>query len=400
MSAVTEHYKRATGFSIAAVPLLFIVGLSLCVATVPKVFMDAPSSSGIISVLWTPLEVIATRVTELYESDLFVDSMPTLARWAFLSTFLLPMAAVVASIRAGSIEPIASLLLSLILGLLSLPAVAWLLRFATIIYGAYTNLSQRVSMIDPPPLLRWVAVAVLILALLFALFFFIEGWIGRTVVVVGLGATIALPLASGVFSLGPISALAELLGGAWAWIAGVAGPLLRWALLAILGIAAAIIFLALVAQIGAWLLASLKAAWGSGARSSATADLGAGVGVALSVLLTAASVTPSFRNWLESILGQGLGGDLLQHVPTDISALYPTTYLEYLSDAFSSFSGFPEFALVLVACILGAMSLTVNPGGRRVQDGVGGLLTIAVGRVLLQLVIVAPLLLIMSLDND
>lgn len=148
-----------------------------------------------------------------------------------------------------------------------------------------------------------------------------------------------------------------------------------------IAIGAVLVFLALgiVSQVGTTFWLPVKGAWSAGRASNSNADFAAGAGVALSVILAAASsFNPGFNAWLSAQL-QSL--PLNPTFALDFHGWFPAASIQPWTELFESSSGFPEFGLIVVTLLVGIVSLAFGGQGDYRETGPMAVATASIARV-------------------
>lgn len=170
-----------------------------------------------------------------------------------------------------------------------------------------------------------------------------------------------------------------------------------WLFRIAVGAVLVLLALGIVSQVGTTFWLPFKGAWSAGRASNSNADFAAGAGVALSVILAAASFNPGFNAWLSAQL-QSL--PLNPTFAVDFHGWFPAASIQPWTDLFESFSGFPEFGLIVVTLLVGIVSLAFGGQGDYRETGPMAVATAAIARVTTTLLLTLIILYVMSKLRD
>jgi hypothetical protein len=403
-------FKRRTGVVPAAIPILAALGVVLIVMTVPAVFLEPHEWADVpvLRELWQMLGEAAQWFTGLYNQPGFKSSLTIAANVTLWAVLAMPVAAILRATREESLEPLASTMLALGLGILSLPAILWGWQLVQLVIDVVFNVFSWLDQVGQwfrewiGSLGWWVAfilLAILLVAVVYGVV--VNAGVRRWALRLGIVAAVmyVLFVLLDIHEAELFQTLGEWLAAGWsAFVAGVA-----WVAIFLLKIVIWILIvslaIALLAQFGANFWLPLTAAFGAGGRQSRTVDLAAGSGVALSIVLTAATVNIDFRTWLGVVLSESVLGPYLTWIHTTFGSLIPADSTLVLIDLFESFSGFPEFFFVAIACVVGNVSLTFGARKRSI-DGIGHIITFATARTIMAVLLVLPALIAIKVLSD
>lgn len=320
-----------------------------------------------------------------------------------LALFALPLmwiAALIRTARVRSPRPIQITVLAGLLGLIGIPIatwIGWLLWAAWRIAGYVMDF---IAWIAPwvTRIFLWILVAVMVVAAIAAVVYI--GWIlvrlilaltqGRrwigVLLVAAAVAAVAGALAAGWLD-GLLAVIAHAFAVAWTglvagieWIVALVAPVFGFIGRVIAAVAvflvAAGLFTALFGQIGRIVCLPVAAAVNAGATQGKCADLAAGVGVAGSVVATAAVLDPTFGHWF-AVTWKVTPVFTHLPVPTGIYAfLIPDSAETLLRPAFTGFSSFLDVGLLLLLMVIGTFSLLFSV--KKWQPGARGTLWVPV----------------------
>lgn len=374
VTAFVAWWRSNLGFSPAATPLVIAAGLAFLMISLPQLFAEL---GGTFSFEQPQLRWVIDHLAEWSQS--WDESLrravgPPYSNYLVQGSFFVMPALVVASairaIRAGTRQPIALTVGGLAAGVLAIPAIAWIIEVIIVIVrvarSAAAWVSDAVAWLSGPATVALAATAALavVAAIGYGLFIVAsEHWWPR-VLVVGVVAS----LVAGFAYLGGAALLARFASSVAAaistWSEKYVSPIIEWVVVAsFIGIVALAVTCATVAvlgETGRTIYFSLTSATDAGAMAGRCADLAAGTGVAMSLMLTASVCDPEFRfiftaNWQDvSILGK---------TPFPVfwfDTLLPDLAEDYLAPAFVGYSPIIDSILLTTVGTLGALSLLLS----------------------------------------
>ncbi|OAA18323.1 hypothetical protein UG55_11151, partial [Frankia sp. EI5c] len=376
---VGMRFRRIAGFGFGGIPFIMALGLAYLMATLPELFrlladagVDRPWAEPVTA--W--LETTSADWQRALQEPAITDQVSLLLRGVLLAVPLLWAASLVRAARVGSARPFVAMVTAGVLAVLALPLIGWLCTAGAAVSRFARSVTELIRDVIAwfGPLwlvLGWIFVVLFGLAALAFVGFVIYSIVlflhqnrlwAATAAVIALLAAIAL-----VIRLG-------LLDGIFAWVAGVAqalaswlaaglGWLATWSVIVTLALFVAGSVFAVLGQVGHMLFSQLGSATRAGREQAACIDLGAGMGVTLSLFLCAAIAdVNSFRPVLHEAWRTT---PLVNYLPdpTGTYELLVTDAAErVVSPAFTNYSATVSAVVFLLVAALGLLALLFQEG--------------------------------------
>jgi hypothetical protein len=375
--------------------------------------------SGATAVLDDALKTLAKGAREFsawIASPTVASNLDTITEFALITVALLLPAAVVRSLRESSWMPAALAASGLFAGLVALPVTIWLAIGLWYLYRLGMWLLRIAQIVA-----EWVSGVMLWLSPYVGLLMLVAavGWGVYWLIRASALARVVTACAATVVA---VVWLTDLLDSVWVWLGEVLEPvvsflgmILGWlvvaatyivmfVLYAFIILAAVGLVVALFGTIGRVSVLSVTGAWESGRGAQKVTDLSAGVGLTLGTVLLAASMERSpggFGPWLEHTWH---ATPVVGFIPPPVNLmdlLVPDMAERYLVTFFTGFYPAIDILLLLLVCLVGALSLVLRSGPWDLDDGqrfrVAFPVMMAVG---LALVFALPLVLMALVAQD
>lgn len=395
MNGLAIAWRKWTKYSIPATFPLALAGLVLIMLTFPNPFY-AISRSGLPAGMSFMLEGIYSVTAPLLKqqkaiagsANLYLAIALPFLVWALVG------AGLIRSARARSWAPALSMSVNLGLGVLAFPLFAWIAQIAVWVIGFGGLIAGWVSSLLANGIVRaigMVAGGLLVLAIVVVLVVWAaQSTPGRWAIgIVAVGACVIWVTKDSI-----ASRLAPLLSAIWQAVLpalGVIAEVIGVAIVVIVAIVAWLIAILVFAYLGGNMITPIRDSLKAGREAGAFADVAAGVGIAVSTLITAASYSEAGT--------QGFAHTLLEAARTRVSlpmgslpnvldlrfdAIMPHAFDPLLRTLFAGFNGTPDLLLVAIVCALAALGLIQAAGPiRSMEDAPATILTFAFLRVLL-----------------
>lgn len=408
MRIVSVTLKRFTTYGLLATVSLSAAGFFVILFTFPNLFYTINSTAlpiGMGSLIDAVNGLAGSMVGGQNNSTLKSLRVPLAAVlpcliWGFV------VAALIRSIRARSWQPTRTTLLHLSIGIVSFPVFLWaaqLFIWGAALVGVIANWIQMLLANGIVRVLGFVVLGLVILAALAFLVYWATQSVGARWLVVGLvvaGAgfyfarDLILPIV-----LPPLVA-----------VLGFVATVLGWILIVLVAIVLWVITILVLAYLGGTVVTPFRDAFEAGREPDRLADLAAGVGVATSVLIMAASYSTSGRGNFAALLAQASQlrarfplGSLPTVLDLRFDKIIPPAFDPAMHTLFLGFNGVLDLLVVALACALGLLVLAFTAGSLKDHPGQGPgptIVTLAFLRVLLAfLIVVAAMWLTSSSDS-
>lgn len=412
-SDVREWLRRRMGFPPAAIPVVVLFGAIYLMLTMPAIFEILSRIRFIPGYAQDALALIWEQA-QRWESQARVLSYSGAGIWLTrLSMLAIPALWIAALIRSAVVKswrPFVITASASLLGAIGIPIAAWTGELVVVVWRALDVIVRFFATWILPWILRigfWLVIAAVAAASLYAIYSFVAylvrsgRWVTFLISLVVVGAVVG---AIWLWWLDPIVEFLRWLA-IWierivAWVANLLSPIIVWILRALFAVT---IFVAVVGlaiaffgELGRQFFLPLRSATGAGNDSSRCADLAAGVGVAMSLALTAAVLDPGFGGWFGAIWRDT---PLIGGAPVPIDAygvLLPSAAEDLLGPVFAGYLPIVDVAILVLAAAMGVLSLLFasanwqpGPGSRVVRPvlfAVGGAIAVAVVFLFLMLV--------------
>ncbi len=344
--------------------------------------------------------------TQEWTSAAQTASHSTVGVWLIrLSLFAIPalwLASLIRSVIARSWRPFIITFSASTLGAIGIPIATWGGESVVVVWRVGDAIVAFIVTYILPWVLRiffWGLVALAAYGLVYGAYTFIRFLSEEHLWLAFLAAAAIVGLVFAAAWLGWLhwlwAALQWLLG--WferiiSWIVELLAPVVRWIARAIVAILVFLVVLGLavafLGEVGRQVFLPLRSATGAGRDQGRCADLAAGVGVAMSLALTAAVLDPSFRGLFTSVWHST---PLVERLPVPVHAydtLLPSAAEDLLRPAFVGYLPILDIGVLVLAAALGVLSLLFASARwettadsrviRPVLLGVGGAIAVAV----------------------
>ncbi len=401
-------FRLRTGVSLAGIPVYFLIGIVAILSTVPSLVLGGRWIPSTVPG-WDWLAAVARTSAEVGASPTFAAALAMMAKVGLALFPLVPVAALLRALRAKSHEPLWTTTWSLLLGTVSVLLFSWLVQLgawaieiALLLFDWWSNLTTMVAGERP----LWLSIAggvlggaVILGIIVFGLIFLNEALGAKRLIGWGIavGVVIVAVLVLQRSGWGGLETAGAAASTALAWGGTALTWLGVWLFRIAVGAVLVLLALGIVSQVGTNFWLPFKGAWSAGRASNSNADFAAGAGVALSVILAAASFNPGFNAWLSAQL-QSL--PLNPTFALDFHGWFPAASIQPWTDLFESFSGFPEFGLIVVTLFVGIVSLAFGGQGDYRETGPMAVATAAIARVTTTLLLTLIILYVLSKLRD
>lgn len=372
------------GFAPRMLPIVVLIGLVYLLVTLPEFFgvtarMDVPWSAG--HTFLVRLKTLADDVQPWFAKP----GVHPLSRYTTMAALLavpaLWAAALVRSATARVWRPFVISVAAVFLGLVALPVLTWavelavgLFRLARWLYHAVARFIEWIS-----PVLAVAGLVILGFIVLGALVLAVLGihrarlWL-RTVVVVGLLAIAGALGYYGVFD-GLLAWLRRIAATFAAWISTYVAPIIGWLVSALVVAMVVLVALgavvALFGHVGRTVVLPFASAGGAGREEAKCLDTAAGLGVALSMPLTAATADTAYR---AQFIQDWHATPLIGALPSPVGLydfLLRDPAVHVLAPAFHGFNPTVDLALGALVSIIAIGSLVAGRGAWSTHDRAG-----------------------------
>lgn len=406
MRLVSVTLKRFTTYGLLATVLLSAAGFFVILFTFPNLFYVMNTTNlpiGMGRLIDAVSGLAGSMVGGQNNSTLKSLRVPLAAVLPFL-VWGFVAAALIRSIRAGSWQPTRTTLLHLIIGIVSFPVFLWVAQlfvWGGALLGAIANWIQMLLANGVVRVLGFVVLGLAVLvALALLVYWAIQSVRARWLVVGILVASSGFYFARDLILPVVLPPLAAVLG--------FVATLLGWIFIVVFAIVLWVITILVLAYLGGTVVTPFRDAFKAGREPDRLADLAAGVGVAISVLIMAASYSTSGRGNFAALLAQA--SQLRAHFPLGslptvldlrFDKIIPPAFDPAMHTLFLGFNGVLDLLVVVLACALGFLVLAFTAGSLKDHPGSGPtIVTLAFFRVLLAfLVVVAAMWLTSSSDS-
>ncbi|MBK8463291.1 MAG: hypothetical protein IPL36_09715 [Nigerium sp.] len=410
MKDVHRLYRQWVGYSLGGTLVLVLFGYWLILYTYPNLFyrlgtLDLPFGMGMII---DGTMVLASGAIEASRTG-FVDAlrMPLMIILPSM-IWLLMAAAVIRAIRARSWRPLWVISLNLGLGIAAFPILSWIvvavfwvislaLRAQSWAAGFLSNLGEATWVRTTGGAILAVVVGSALIALLVKVPK--SRWIiGGLVVAGGLLYMFREPLA---LALEPVwGGLGWAVGG----VAAFVGTVFGWLFGVFFAVVAWVFAVAVLAFLGSTMWTPLRDAARSGHRIDRFADVAAGVGVAVSTIITASAYNTNFAQFLLEATEKRADLPVIGLIPNvaDLSfaGIMPSAFDDFFSMLFMGFNGTPDLLIVAVACAIGVVVLAFTSGSYEPSVGQPTIITLGFLRVIVAMAAVMVALWFTTLGSD
>lgn len=405
MRDVSLALRRFTTYGPLATLLLAIAGFWFVLLTFPNLFYSL-ASMGLPAGMGSLIDAVRGVADSLLngQRSLLTGSwrIPLAVALPFLVSALV-VAALIRSARARSWQPATSVLLHLALGVISFPLFSWVAQLIIWVFSFGSMVVGWISALLATDVFRIIGTVLLwigaLAALAFVGYLVVESVTARWVVAGLLAVGVGLYLARDVV----FPFLAPIFSAVFGAIATVVGLVFFLILAALLWVAAILV----LAYLGGTVVTPLRDALRSGREPNRLADLGAGVGVAISTLIAAASFGGTGRTGFAALLTQAATvrsslplGSLPSILELRFDAVMPHAFDPAMRVLFTGFNGALDVAVVVAACILGILVLLFTSGSVETGESGPTIVTLALLRVLLVLVIAVMALWLTSTSSS
>ena len=368
------------GVPLAQIPTAVIVGIVFVFLTLPEFFREIEKLDVNWSIAGAVLDKLdfglhkLTALSGAKVEPFFENPDVKLVRRygtmiALLAAPVLAAAAVIGSARVRSWRPFVMTVGALILGIVALPALCLMIEIgiglARLVLWFYRFVVWVIA---------WASPFLAVLALLFAAGLLVwmivlihraHRWLAASIVVaVVAGAVMAI-------RLGLLDGFFRLVGRLAGWIARYVGPVVGWIVSAILVIAVVLALIGamvgLFGHIGRTVVLPFGAAGHAGSDQEKCIDTAAGLGVALSMPLTAAVTDSEYRKEFLLIWPDT---PLFSHLPPPVDAydfLFRDVAEKLLAYGFRGFN--PTVDLILAVAVSAIAVGSLLFGGKRWSTG-------------------------------
>lgn len=406
MKELAIEWRGVTGYTVRGSLVLTVAGFWLILFTFPNFFYTLSTQGLPLGMGWIidSTRNFSGRIAEL-QNDTFLESLrsPLVVALPYF-VVVLAVAALFRSVRAKSVTPTFSMGANLGLGILAFPLFAWVAQLVVWVIGVAGVVASWVAGLASNGVVRIIGLAflgLLVLGVAIALVWWAAKsprarWIIMGAVV---AITILFLVRDSLAALfGPtgaaIAGFFGILGGGLSTAGGFVGSVLVGALLWFLA-------LVVLAYLGSTLWTPIRDAWGAGRQSDRLADVSAGVGVAISTMITAAAYNGEFHNFMlaaansRSVLPLGSIPNVLD---LQFGAIMPHGFDPIMTALFRGFNGAPDLLVIALACVIGVASLIFTAGPLAPAERPATILTAGFLRVGLVMVGVLLVLLLTSFD--
>jgi hypothetical protein len=397
--------RNRLGFPLAAIPLIMLVGGVYLMVSLPSLFELLARFEWGPAYVQASLRFLAEQAQRLAaRADELSYSGPGV--WLIrLSLFVLPalwLASLIRSVVVRSWRPFVITFSATSLGAIGIPIATWVGECLVVMWRVGETVARFIATYILSwllPVLFWVFIAAVAVGALYGVFVLVRFlarehlWLQVLAVAAVAGAIVGLAY------LGWLGWLWTALVWLWSLIApvieflvGIIGWLLIWAW-RILVVVVVFVFVAGLAvsflgEAGRQVFLPLRSAAGAGRDRGRCADLAAGVGVGMSLALTAAVLDPVFGSRFAAVWETT---PLINRVPLPIDmydALLPSAAEDILRPAFVGFLPILDVGVLVIAAGIGVLSLLFASAYweatsdsrviRPVLLGVGGAISVAV----------------------
>lgn len=410
MEEVRATYRRTVGYGLGGTGLLILFGYWLILFTYPNLFYRLGAQGlpfGMGAVIDGTLALIGDLIDRSRDGFIGALRAPLMIVLP-LMIWLLIGAAAVRAIRSRSWSPLWTVGINLSLGIAAFPILSWIvqlvvwvtsiaLRVQSWIANLLGSLQDALGAWAVSPVILAVIVGVALIALLV----WSPGarWVtGALVAAAGLGYLFR-------------DALSGLLGPLGVWvssaaedIAAIAIAVVSWLLGALLFVIAWVLAAVVLAYLGSTMWTPLRDAARSGRHIDRFADVAAGVGVAVSTIITASAYNPDFARFLAETTKERAELPVIGMLPNvaDLSfaRVMPPGFDEFFFMLFKGFNGTPDLLIVVVACAIGVMALAFTGGSYRPSKGQPTIVTLGFLQVIGAMVAAVVVLWYTSFNSD
>ncbi|GAA0386223.1 hypothetical protein GCM10009541_31410 [Micromonospora gifhornensis] len=355
-----------------------MIGRSAVICTVPRALDHIATFAN--TVVKPPLEGPTAETMERYLSVVVFYSVPVVLA-----------AVLVCCLKVGRWRPFIVSVPALVLGLLAIPGLSWavealvgLVRLGVWLYRICVRVIDWLI-----PFLTVILVIVVGIVVIFGLYVLVEKLRAGRWLTVGIwaGGMVLLVLA---YLFGVFAFLGEVL-------ARYVAPVLAFIFVAFLVVMLVLLIAGLVVaffgHLGRLIVVSVKGAGSAGRDQASCADAAAGLGVALSTVLTAAAVDAPYGHQLIRAWNMD---PWLSRLPDPVGAyelLMRDWGERFLAPGFAGFNPTVDLAIASVVAVLMIFALLFN-SRRWVTDRVPGMASLVMFRVGLAIALAIPALLI------
>jgi len=391
-TSASRSFRERLGFHPGVTPLIMLLGLAFLMASVPTLFRvlaNLDVGPGYLRSSFSYLWDVSRRWSTVLSDESFGHIGRIALQAGLLVIPVIWLAALVRSAIVKTWRPFGVTVIATTLGAIGIPLVTWLGEVLAVVWRIGGYIANFVLWLLPWVfrVLLWAAVAAVGIAIvaglgygLFQLVAYINRehrWLIVTFVVV-VAAIIVGAIAAGWLDgiltwLGhALLAVGHWIGGilrwlgAWiariaGWIAAILRPIVAF-VIRIFVIATVFmfifgIFVAVLGQTGRTVYLPVTSAFRAGRDQGKCIDLAAGVGVAISLMLTAAALDERFGSWFDSAWRST---PLIDHLPTPTAAydfLLPSAAEGILRPAFAGYLPMVDLGLLVILAVIGTLSL-------------------------------------------
>lgn len=388
-------FEQRLGFRRRHVPVVVLLGILFLIATLPEFFVVLAG----IDTHWPPgdraLDHVATFANMVVKPPLEGPTASTVERYlsmvAFYAVPVVLAAALVCCMKVGRWRPFTVSVSALALGLLAIPGLTWalealagLVRLGAWLYRLVVRVIHWLSPFLAVLLMIGAGIAVLV-----GLYLLVEKLRARRWLTAGtwIGTAMLLVLA---YVYGVFAFIGEV-------IARYVAPVLAFIIVAFAVVVLVLLIAGLVigffGHLGRLIVVSAKGAGSAGRDQASCADAAAGLGVALSTVLTAAAVDAHYGHQLTQTWN---ATPYLSTVPVPVAAyelLMRDWGERFLAPGFAGFN--PTLDLAIAAAVALVMVLALLFNSRRWATGrMPGLASLVMIRVGLTIAFAIPALLV------
>ncbi|MEV6522267.1 hypothetical protein AB0M43_10025 [Longispora sp. NPDC051575] len=366
-----RRLRDLIGVHPAAVPFAMAVGLAFLLATVPSFFAFLARVVDVdLALVHWPLEhlrQLAGSWNRAFGGAAFAPYNTVATKGALLAVPVLWLAALVRSALVRTWQPLTVSAAAAVTGLIALPLVTWVSTIAVLLWRLGRLIVDLVTRFFHwiAPVLAWIVVAVLAVAVLFALYALVsfvlrEHHVLGALLLLALGAVVVAGCALGWFD-GILAWIAAVAHAVAVWLAKYVGPVIAWIVWAVvmlavvLGVVGGVV--AALGQVGRTVYVPFVSAFGAGRDAGCCADVAAGVGVTLSVVLTAAVTDPVFGSWFARTWADTPGIGALPPPTPGFELLLPDAAQRILASGFANYAPTVDVSLVVLLAGVGILSL-------------------------------------------
>ncbi|WP_406068890.1 hypothetical protein [Micromonospora sp. NBC_01638] len=388
-------FEQRLGFRLRHVPVVVLLGMLFLIATLPEFFVVLAG----IDTHWQPgdraLDHVATFANTVVKPPLEGQTVSTVERYlsmvAFYAAPVVLAAALVCCMRVGRWRPFTVSVSALALGLLAIPGLTWalealvgLVRLGVWLYRLVVRVIDWLIPFLAAMLMIGAGIAVLV-----GLYLLVEklrarrwltasAWVGTVMLLV-------LAYVYGVFAfIGAVMAR---------YVAPVLGVIIVVFAVVMLVLLIAGLVIGFFGHLGRLIVVSAKGAGSAGRDQASCADAAAGLGVALSTVLTAAAVDAPYGHQLTLTWN---AAPYLSTVPDPVAAyelLMRDWGERFLAPGFAGFN--PTVDLTIAAAVAFVMVLALLFNNRRwVTVRTPGMASLVMIRVGLTVAFAIPALLV------